>query len=169
MERSREEERAPFVRRYRPEDRPAVISIIKSIFDHYNFTMDFEGLDRDLIDIDSTYRDSGGEFWVVDDGDSVAGMVGMLPLDGEACELKRLYVEMGKWGRGLGSILIRTVISWARDNGYPRIVLWSDVLFENAHRLYVKHGFESSQETRSIDPLNPRSVERLFTLQIRSL
>ncbi|MCK4350356.1 MAG: hypothetical protein KAX13_05820, partial [Candidatus Krumholzibacteria bacterium] len=82
MDRSKEEEHAHFVRRYRPEDRPTIIHIIKSIYDDYNYTMDFEQFDRDLIDIDSTYRDSGGEFWVVDDDGSVAGMIGVLPLDG---------------------------------------------------------------------------------------
>ncbi len=169
MDRSREEERTPFVRHYRPEDHPTIVHIIKSIYDDFSYTMDFERFDRDLVDIDSTYRDSGGEFWVVDDGGEVSGATGVLPLDGETCELKRLYVDKGKWGRGFGSTLIKTVISWARDNGYPRVVLWSDVLFENAHRLYVKHGFEAGQETRAIDPMNPTSVERFFTLRIRPL
>jgi GNAT superfamily N-acetyltransferase len=155
------------VRRYRPEDRPAVIHIIKAIYDDYNYTMDFEEFDRDLVDIDTAYRDSGGEFWVVDDGGTVAGAIGVMPLDEETCELRRLYVGKGRWGRGFGSTLIATVISWARDRGYPRIVLWSDVLFENAHHLYVKHGFEATQETRAIDPMNPTSVERFFTLRIR--
>jgi putative acetyltransferase len=168
MDGFRGEEHKSFVRRYRPEDRPAIIRIIKSIYDDYSYTMDFERFDRDLADIDTTYRDSGGEFWVVDDGGSVAGMVGVLPLDGEICELRRLYVDKGRWGRDFGSTLIKTVISWARDSGYPRVVLWSDVLFENAHRLYLKHGFEASQETRAIDPMNPTSVERFFTLRIRS-
>ena len=169
MDRSKKEEHAPFVRRYRPEDRPAIIHIIKSIYDDYNYTMDFEQFDRDMIDIDSTYRDSGGEFWVVDDSGSVAGMIGVLPLDGETCELRRLYVDKGRWGRGFGSTLTKTVISWARDKGFPGVVLWSDVLFENAHHLYVKHGFEASEETRAIDPMNPTSVERFFTLRTRPL
>jgi GNAT superfamily N-acetyltransferase len=168
MNRSNDEGHEVYVRRYRPEDRPTIIHIIKSVYDDFNYTIDFERLDNDLVDIDSTYRDSGGEFWVVEDGGSVAGAIGVLPRDGETCELKRLYIDKGRWGRGFGSTLIKTVISWARDNGYPRIVLWSDVLFENAHRLYIKHGFEASQETRAIDPMNPTSVERFFTLKIRS-
>ena len=169
MDRSREEEHTPFVRRYRPEDHPAIVNIIKSIYDDYNYTMDFEQFDHDLADIEETYQDAGGEFWVIDDGGEISGAIGVLPLDGETCELKRLYVDKGKRGRGLGSTLIKTVISWARDKGYPGVVLWSDVLFENAHHLYSKHGFEASEETRAIDPMNPTSVERFFTLQTRPL
>ena len=127
----------PFIRRYRPEDGPGVVRVIKSIYDAYNFTMDFEEFDRDLADIAGYYQDSGGEFWVAERGGAVEGSIGAVPRGGETCELRRLYVSMPHWGRGLGSALIGTVVSWASDRGYPRIVLWSDVLFERAHALYL--------------------------------
>ncbi len=153
---------ATHIRRYRPEDRPDVVRVIKSIYDAYNFQMDFEEFDRDLADIEGYYQDSGGEFWVAESGGVVAGAIGVVPRGGETCELRRLYVSMSHWGRGLGSTLIGTVIAWAEDHGYPRIVLWSDVLFERAHGLYLKHGFRATGETRAIDPVNPSSVERFF-------
>ena len=151
-----------FIRRYRPEDQPDAVRVIKSIYDAYNFEMDFEEFDRDLADIADYYQDSGGAFWVAESGGEIVGVIGVVPRDGETCELKRLYVSMSRWGKGLGSTLIGTVISWAKDHGYPRIVLWSDVLFERAHALYLKHGFRATGETRAIDPVNPTSVERFF-------
>ena len=151
-----------YIRRYRPEDQPDVVRVIRSVFDAYNFMMDFDEFDRDLADIATYYQDSGGEFWVAESGGVVAGAIGVVPREGETCELRRLYVSMSHWGKGLGSTLIGTVIAWARDHGYPRIVLWSDVLFERAHGLYVKHGFRATEETRAIDPGNPTSVERFF-------
>ncbi len=150
------------IRRYRPEDRPDAVRIIKSIYDAYNFLMDFEEFDRDLADIEGYYQDSGGEFWVAESGGTIDGVIGVLPREGETCELKRLYVSMSRWGRGLGGTLIGTVITWAEDHGYRRIILWSDVLFERAHNLYLKHGFRATGETRAIDPVNPTSVERFF-------
>jgi GNAT superfamily N-acetyltransferase len=152
----------PFIRRYRPEDRPDVVRVIKSIYDAYNFLMDFEEFDRDLADVEGYYQDPGGEFWVAESGGVIEGAIGVVPRGGETCELRRLYVSMSHWGRGLGSALIGTVIAWAADHGYPRIVLWSDVLFERAHGLYLKHGFRATRETRAIDPVNPTSVERFF-------
>ncbi len=151
-----------FIRRYRPEDGPAVVRVIKSIYDAYNFLMDFEEFDRDLADIGGYYQDSGGEFWVAESGGTIEGSIGVVPRGGETCELKRLYVSMSQWGKGLGGALIGTVIAWAADHGYPRVVLWSDVLFERAHGLYLKHGFRATGETRAIDPVNPTSVERFF-------
>ena len=152
----------PFIRRYRPEDKPDIVRVIKSIYDAYNFVMDFKEFDRDLADIAAYYQDSDGEFWVTESGGIIVGGIGVVPRDGETCELRRLYVSMSHWGRGLGSTLIKTVIAWAQDHGYPRIVLWSDVLFERAHGLYVKHGFQATGKTRAIDPSNPTSVERFF-------
>ena len=153
---------AYLIRRYRPEDSPAAVCIIKSIYDAYNFLMDFEEFDRDLADIEGYYRDSGGEFWVAESGGIIEGVIGVVPREGETCELKRLYVSMSHWGKGLGGTLIATVITWAEDHGYRRIILWSDVLFERAHNLYLKHGFRATGETRAIDPVNPTSVERFF-------
>jgi putative acetyltransferase len=162
MPHSRDTKRPPLVRRYRPEDRPAVVSVIRSVYDDYNYTTDFERFDRDLADIQSFYQDAGGEFWVLDTGGSIAGVIGVVPVNGETCELRRLYVESGSRGRGFGSTLIQTVIAWGRDKGYPRIVLWSDVLFDAARHLYTKHGFNATERTRVVDPMNPTSVERFF-------
>jgi len=150
------------IRDYRPEDGPAVIEIIKSVAGEYNYTIDFEEFDHDLIDIPKTYQDSGGAFWVVTDGATVVGTVAVIPHYSEACELRRFYVRKSYRGKGLGSRLINTVYGWALSNGYRRIVLWSDVLFEPAHQLYLKHGFTASEKTRSTDPANPTSVERFF-------
>ena len=158
----RQETGIPFIRKYRPEDGPDVIRVIKSIYDAYNFRMDFEEFDLDLSDIPSYYQDPGGEFWVAETGGAVAGVIGVVPRDGETCELKRLYVSKSHWGKGLGGALIGTVVGWAKDNGYPRIVLWSDILFERAHGLYLKHGFRATGKTRAIDPINPTSIERFF-------
>lgn len=156
------ERKTPFIRRYRPEDRPEAVRVIKSIYDAYNFLMDLDEFDRDLADIEGYYRDSGGEFWVAESGGAVAAVIGVVPREGETCELRRLYVSMSHWGRGIGSALIGTVIAWAEDHGYRRIILWSDVLFERAHGLYLKHGFRATEQTRAIDPVNPTSVERFF-------
>lgn len=150
------------IRDYRPEDGPAVIEVIKSVSIEYNYTIDFEEFDHDLVDIPKTYQDSGGAFWVVTDGATVVGTVAVLPHYSETCELKRLYLRKSYRGKGLGSRLINTVYGWALAGGYRRIVLWSDVLFEPAHQLYVKHGFKRTEKTRSTDPANPTSVERFF-------
>jgi putative acetyltransferase len=150
------------IRDYRPEDQPGVVAVIRAVYDDYNYIMDFETFDRDLADIPSTYQDSGGAFWVLDARGRIAGTVGVVPEDAEKCELRRLYLGRVYRGKGWGRRLVQRVIQWADSNGFRRIVLWSDVLFEPAHHLYVKSGFRATEMTRAIDPRNPTSVERFF-------
>ncbi|UCF05819.1 MAG: GNAT family N-acetyltransferase [bacterium] len=150
------------IRSYLPEDHPGVINVIKSVMDEYNYIMDFGEFDSDLVDIQSTYQDPGGEFWVLEIDHTIAGTVAAMPRQGETCELKRLYLLKGHRGRGWGRRLMETMLGWARLHGFRRVVLWSDVLFEPAHNLYLKAGFRPTQETRSIDPNNPSCVERFF-------
>lgn len=150
------------IRDYRPEDRPGVVEVIRSALEEYNYVMDFDEFDHDLVDIPNTYQDSDGAFWVVIDGGTVIGTTAVLPRENDTCELKRLYVKKSYRGKELGSRLVNTVIGWALAGGFRRISLWSDVLFEAAHHLYVKHGFTPTDKIRSIDPTNPTCVERFF-------
>jgi GNAT superfamily N-acetyltransferase len=154
------------IRPYRPEDKAGVVAIIGSVYRDYNYTMDFEHFDEDLADVETTYEDAGGAFWVADDGGAVAGCVGVLPHGEDACELKRLYVGKAHRRRGLATRLLAVARGWAISKGYRRMVLWSDVLLTAAHALYLKSGFRAASETRAIDPVNPTSVERRFELDL---
>jgi GNAT superfamily N-acetyltransferase len=156
----------PVVRAFRPEDKPGVVAIIKSVYDDYNYIVDFDNFEADLVDVQSTYQDAGGEFWVADDAGIIAGCVGVLPHEGDACELKRLYVGKAYRRRGLATRLLATACGWAMSRGFRRMVLWSDVLLTAAHALYLKKGFRPAAGTRAIDPTNPTSVERFFEIDL---
>ncbi len=149
-----------------PEDLPSVIAIIESVYKDYNYKMDFEHFDSDLADIDTTYREHGGEFWVAEQGGTVLGCVGIIPHESDCCELKRLYVARSSRRRGIGTRLLSTARGWAITRGFRRMILWSDVLLTAAHELYTKSGFRATSETRAIDPTNPTSVERRFEIEL---
>ena len=156
----------PRIRQYRPEDHPGIISIIKSVYDDLNYTLDFEHFEADLVDVQTTYEDSGGAFWVLADGGAIIGCVGVIPKDAETCELKRLYLARAYRRRGWGTRLVKTAQGWAIAHGFRKMVLWSDVLLAAGHALYRKLGFTATAETRAIDPTNPTSVERSFTIDL---
>lgn len=61
-------------------------------------------------------------------------------------ELKRAYVLSRHHGRGLGTKLIETALTWLEDEGYDPIYL--SVFSENlgAQRLYRRMGFEKVRE-----------------------
>ena len=154
------------IRPYLPEDNPGVIDVVRSSYGVLGYTMAFDEFDRDLASIPSTYQDTGGQFWVLDDDGLVAGCVGVTREDAERCELHRLYLLPSHRGRGCGRKLIETVVSWCRENGCRYLCLWSDIKFEAARAVYIRCGFAPSQETRTIDPVNPGSVERYFSMEL---
>jgi putative acetyltransferase len=156
----------PVIRTFRPEDKPGIVAVIKAVYDDYHYIIDFDEFEADLVDIQSTYQDAGGEFWVADDGGVIAGSVGFLPHENDTCELKRLYVAHAYRRRGLATRLLATAQGWALSRGFRRMTLWSDVLLTGAHALYLKKGFRRLPGTRAVDPTNPTSVERSFEIDL---
>jgi GNAT superfamily N-acetyltransferase len=155
----------PLIRTFRPEDTPGVVSVVRSVYDAVGLVMDFGEFDRDLADICAHYQDAGGEFWVIEKGGLVTGCIGAVPAGADACELHRLYLLDSHRGKGWGRRLLETALLWCREQGRPRIFLWSDVRFDRARDLYVRCGFAPTQRTRAIDPVNPGCIERLFELR----
>ncbi len=154
------------IRPYLPEDGPGVIDTVMTSYNTLGYTMDFSEFDSDLASIPSVYQDSGGEFWVLEEDGLVAGCVGVTRETAERCELHRLYLLPSRRGKGSGRALIETVISWCRENGCGELCLWSDIKFEAAREVYTRCGFTPTEKTRAIDPVNPGSIERYFTLNI---
>ena len=81
-------------------------------------------------------------FLAVRDGRDI-GMVRGAPSSEEpsAAELLSMWVEPSERGRGVGEALVRAVETWARDEGFSRLLL--EVYAENvpARRLYARMGF----------------------------
>ena len=50
-------------------------------------------------------------------------------------------VEDDEQGAGAGSALIEAAITWLRDRGAPRVMLWTAERNERAQRLFLRLGF----------------------------
>ena len=119
----------------------AILGLIGSIFAEYGLTFDPTGYDADLNRIEVKYRDTGGDFWVLEDDGRVAGTVAVVPLSATDVEIKRVYLDASLRGQGWGSRLVEYALDWARTRGHGRARLWSDVKFTRAHVMYERLGF----------------------------
>ncbi|HIQ81477.1 MAG TPA: GNAT family N-acetyltransferase [Candidatus Pullichristensenella stercorigallinarum] len=69
------------------------------------------------------------------------GCAALRGLEGEFCEMKRLYVRPGNRGRHIGGALVERLIADARDIGYRHMRLDTFPFMESAIRLYRRYGF----------------------------
>ena len=59
----------------------------------------------------------------------------------DICEMKRLYMRERWRGRGIGRQLVEGCLSFAREAGYAKMVLDTELRLETAIRMYWKFGF----------------------------
>jgi ribosomal protein S18 acetylase RimI-like enzyme len=71
--------------------------------------------------------------------------VGLRAGPGGRGELKRLYVRPAFRRRGIGRVLVDTMIEAARGRGYTSLCLDTLPSMEDAYRLYLVLGFEPTE------------------------
>ena len=53
---------------------------------------------------------------------------------------------------GVGEVLVKTVVEWARGSGYSRLFLWVTDVNARAEHLYSRLGFASTGATQEVRP-----------------
>jgi ribosomal protein S18 acetylase RimI-like enzyme len=142
------------IRAFQRNDSEGVIKLISNIIvKEFNFKLEFDTLDSDILAIEEIYNKSdGGCFWVAESLDDdnnnpeqqkIVGTTAVRNLKQfeSTCELKRMYVLNEFRRLGLGQKLLDIAIDFARSVGYSRIVLDSSKTLRAARALYLKNGF----------------------------
>jgi GNAT superfamily N-acetyltransferase len=113
-----------------------------------------------LVEIGST---PGNEVLVAELDGTVVGMCQLLVFrhiqgGGGLCgEIESMHVHPDVRSRGIGEQLLEATVDRARRAGCYRVQLTSNVARTDAHRFYVRHGFEPSHIgfKRLIEPDSP--------------
>ncbi|MEK7953358.1 GNAT family N-acetyltransferase [Luteolibacter soli] len=131
------------LRPYQPPASDEVVAFFTKVFGELDRDFDLISKERDLADIPAAYQHSGGEFWMLRDGEDglVTGTIALRRLDEECAELKRFYLLAAWHGRGLGRRLLETAIGHAREQGFARIRLDTTTKSTAAIRLFEANGF----------------------------
>ena len=97
---------------------------------------------HDMDDFQHTYLDNDGVFLVITNDDQIIGTGAIRKIDGQVCELKRVWLRFDYHGKGLGYRMIQELLSFARARGYRRIRLETDRAEQSrAYNLYKRVGF----------------------------
>jgi GNAT superfamily N-acetyltransferase len=111
-------------------------------WDWLQFAPCFQDFEEELKTLPGVYRPPEG--WLLlalNDGRPV-GCVGLRPIDGKTCEMKRLYVRVEYRGKHIGYELIKRSLQAGRDLGYIRMRLDTLPTMEKAVALYEHFGFK---------------------------
>jgi len=146
---------------------PADVETARTLFREYadglGIDLCFQGFDRELAELPGDYAPPRGRLLLAGVEGGIAGCIALRPLEGGACEMKRLYIRPQYRGRGIGRALAEAVIREARSTGYPCMRLDSLPSMSEAIALYRALGF------REIAPYRPNPVEGAVFLELELL
>jgi len=124
-----------------PEDVPVVRRLFRQYADGLGIDLGFQDFEAELASLPGKYAPPKGRLMLAWNGAEAVGCVALRPVDGEACEMKRLYVQPEVRARQLGRRLAERICDEARQAGYRRMCLDTLPTMTSAIRLYTALGF----------------------------
>ncbi|MEM7042679.1 MAG: GNAT family N-acetyltransferase [Pseudomonadota bacterium] len=126
------------------EDIDHIRRLFRAYADWLNVDLCFQGFEEELAGLPGVYAPPPGRLLLARAEGEMAGCVGLRPLEDGICEMKRLWVEPGFEGLGIGRGLAEVIVDAGRDLGYKAMRL--DTMPERlkaAGHIYETLGFKS--------------------------
>ncbi|MDF1585611.1 GNAT family N-acetyltransferase [Marinimicrococcus flavescens] len=122
---------------------------VRRLFRDYSGEVDapmcFEAFDRELDTLPGEYAAPGGALLLATEGGVAIGCAALRRIDGESCEMRRLFVDTQHRRTGVGMLLVQAAIARAGRLGYRRLEL--ETVPERmpvADAIYARLGFVES-------------------------
>jgi putative acetyltransferase len=136
----------PFVEADAPQVRALFIAVnrllappdLRDAFEAYITRSLAEEIDR--IDVYYGAREGGG-FWVAHSGDLIVGTFGLQRAEGQAMELRRMYVDPAARRAGIARQMLQFAEEECRRREIPRLELGTSELQHAALALYRQAGY----------------------------
>lgn len=130
------------IRPSQPTDAPQIVGLVSGILGK-----EFPGDERaypagDLQRIEEHYQGPGSTFLVAEEGRRIVGTVGVKREDSKTAILRRLFVDPGCRGKGVGTLLLKQALEFCRSQGFREVVIRTSANMEQAIRLCSSLGFK---------------------------
>ena len=134
----------------RPARSDADIAAARELFLEYQAWSEvdlcFQGFAAELASLPGPYAPPRGRLLLAERGREIAGCIALRPLDGERCEMKRLFVRPEHHGLGIGRLLVAALLAKAKAIGYRAMVLDTLPKMQAAQQLYESLGFRDIED-----------------------
>ena len=141
-----QKEQRPRLRPANNKDCEKIADLVFSILKEYDLKPDPVATDADIKDIEHSYFERGGTFYVLEEKDgSIIGAYGLYPVDKATCELRKMYLHSSYRSKGLGKLLLEDALSKARQIGFKKMTLETASVLKEAISLYKSYGFVEYQ------------------------
>jgi putative acetyltransferase len=151
------------IRSWQPADRQAVNQLIALVLAEYGLGWEPQGSDRDAVEVEIYYWQSGGEFWVVEDQAKIVGSAGYYPASRgvKAVEIRKMYLHPQARGQGLGRYLLTSLEVAIQQRGFQTIWVETASELQEAVKLYETSGYQpaSGVETKRCDLIYYKALQ----------
>jgi N-acetylglutamate synthase-like GNAT family acetyltransferase len=98
----------------------------------------------DLLDIESFYMKSGGNFWGAMQDGEVIGTIALINTGHSACAIRKMFVKKEFRGKELNIAqrLLEELLMFCRSNEIKDLYLGTVTILKAAQRFYERNGFE---------------------------
>ena len=134
------------IRAWQPGDRSHAAEVIRSVLAEYGLGWEPTGADRDVLEIETHYLETGGEFWVVEHLGQVVGTSAYYPVarGQDAVEIRKMYLLPQVRGQGLGRCLLQALETAIQARGFRQIWIETASVLVEAVQLYENYGYEAA-------------------------
>jgi GNAT superfamily N-acetyltransferase len=144
---------------------PAQLAHIRDLFLEYakslGFSLCFQNFDQELATLPGDYAPPDGRLLLATFNEDPAGCVALHRIDGDTCEMKRLYIRPHFRGKGLGRYFAERIIAEARQIGYKKLRLDTvEPVMTTAVAMYRRLGF------REIAPYRPNPMPGALYMEL---
>ncbi len=131
------------IRDWQERDRIDAVNIITAVIIEYQLPWKPEEIVGDVIDVETYYTQTGGEFWVIEKQGKIVGTAAYYPSRRveKAAEIRKMYLLPEARGQGLGKFLLQELETTIASHGFYYILLETSPLLTEAVKIYESNGY----------------------------